>query len=142
MKEKRGPGRPPLAAQSLDEALDAVYNGRAPKRPRNEFERQAGRKPRGRKPNGHAKTQVAAELAAYLVKDDGMTICAAVKRAAETYGADPSNVRRYTKRRLTGPTVEVKARVKSAAWAPLVIVKHVPVLAFMEEVPDGNFPSI
>jgi hypothetical protein len=139
---KRGRGRPPLAAQNLDEALDAVYNGRAPERPRNEFERVAGAKRRGRKPNGHTKTQAAAELAAYRVQNDGLTICEAVKQAAKTYGADPSNVRRYTKRRLTGPMVEVKARVKGAAWAPLVIVNLVPVLAFMEEATDGNFTSI
>ena len=103
-------GRPTLAAQTQDEALHAVYTGTAPKRPRNDHERAAGAKRRGRPPSPVSRTGIAAQLAEYLMVTEGLSEGAALERAchdSQPPGAKPldrSNVRKYLRRRMS-PTV-------------------------------------
>jgi len=93
-------GRPPLAAKSLDEALRAVKDNTAPKRPRNDVERIAAGRRRGRPPSAGSSTHMAAQLASYHMQQEGLPQAEAVRRAcaASTPAADPSNVRKYLKR--------------------------------------------
>ena len=107
MTEKRKPGRPALAAQTVEEALRAVATGTAPTRPRNEIERLVSGKARGRKEDRRAPVWQAAALARYLIDNDSKTVAEAVRVAASAYEADRSNVRRYLKK--LGPlTVKVE----------------------------------
>ena len=104
-------GRPVLAAKSKDAAAHAVYTGQAPKRPRNRVEQDAARKHRGRKPDPQSPTQLAAQLAVYLVQADGVSIRAAAQQAAERYGVNTRNVRKYATEVLKGPQTVIKTRV-------------------------------
>lgn len=125
MMEKRKVGRPTKAAQSLDEALRMVYTGQAPKRGRNALERgvmstgRNGKRGGGRQVNPQSKTQQAADLAAYLMKTDGVSFAEATRRAAETYSVNRDNVRKYTRRTLQGPVVPISATV-NARYSQLV----------------------
>ena len=108
---RKGRGRPLKAAQTLDEAVQAVYAGTAPARPRNMHERWAGEKTRGRKPNSFSPTRIAAEWAEYLVNSDGMPLAQAARMAASAYGINADNVRKYARRLLVGPQVTISAPV-------------------------------
>jgi hypothetical protein len=103
-------GRPSLAAQSLDAALEAHYNGKSPKRPRNEFERQAMRKTKGRKVDMTSSTQKAALLAVYLINCEGLSKQKAAQQAGAEYGVHAANVRSYARKILEGPKVLLKQR--------------------------------
>ena len=104
-------GRPTHAAQTRDEALHAVYTGKAPKRPRNEVERDVQRKPKGRKPQPNSKTQQAAQTALWLVRTENIKASQAALKAAEVFKVNPDNVRRYLRALLKGPTVEIEFKV-------------------------------
>ena len=121
-------GRPVLAAKSIDEALRAVELGTAPKRARNEFERVAGGKTRGRRPAANSKTRIAAELAAYFVKAYGLPQADAIRQARNTMtpAPDASNVRRYLKR--MNPTVESAYKGQFPGFAGLMPSQQVPLL--------------
>ena len=108
-------GRPTLAAQSLDAALDAYLAGKSPKRPRNDFERQVMLKKKGRKANMASPTQQAAQLAVYLIKSDGISRQAAAEQAGAAFGVHPATVRRYARATLAGPQVLLTQR-KTAWW--------------------------
>lgn len=107
-------GRPTLAAQTLDAALAAEYNGTSPVRPRNEFERQAMRKTKGRKVDLMSPTQQAAQLAIHLIKTEGLLKQTAAQQAGATYGVNAANVRGYVRAILNGPQVELVDR--KPAW--------------------------
>lgn len=93
-------GRPVVAAKSLEEAFRALENGTAPRRARNEFERIAGAKPRGRRANPSSLTRAAAELAHYLMSVEKLPQHDAIRQAIQSMpkSVDASNVRRYLKR--------------------------------------------
>lgn len=131
-------GRPVLAAQSYAEAFDAVARGKAPKRPRNEFERMAGARTRGRRPSETCPLRVATSLASYLIQQ-GQTQADAVRRAREASAVpvDAANVRKYLKR--LHPTVTSPYKGAACAWLPgaagLVPPISVPLL---QVVSDGD----
>jgi hypothetical protein len=106
-------GRPTLAAQSRDEALHAVYTGKAPKRPRNKVERDVQRKPKGRKPQLNSKTQQAAQTALWLVRTENFKASQAAQKAAEIFKVNKDNVRTYLRALLKGPTIEIDLKVSS-----------------------------
>lgn len=107
-KKKRG--RPTLAAQSLDEAVARHLAGLSPKRPRNEFEREVMRGQPGRKKNLASPTQVAAELAAYFVQTNDLSLSQAARQAADVYGVNADNVRGYARDIIKGPQVTLHCR--------------------------------
>lgn len=91
-------GRPPLAAQSFEEAFARAERGDLPARPRNEFERMAWPRGNGRPQNPQSRTRAAAEFAAYLVQHQGATLNAASKQAAVAFNCkSPDTVRRYAR---------------------------------------------
>jgi hypothetical protein len=130
MMAKRG--RPTLAAQSLEEALERYYRGDSPKRPRNLFERQAMLQSRGRKPEPQSMTRQAANYAAYLVKNETITITAASKRASLAYKVDAANIRRYAKAILEGPQVILSQR--KAQWYGYAPPRKMPLLVSVRNV--------
>lgn len=130
MMAKRG--RPTLAAQSLEEALERHHRGDSPKRPRNLFERQAMLQSRGRKPEPQSITRQAAEYAAYLVKSETATITAASKCASLAYKVDATNIRRYAQAILEGPQVTLSQ--KKAEWYGYVAPRKVPLLFSVKNV--------
>ena len=137
MTAKRG--RPKLAAQSLDAALEAHYNGRSPKRPRNEFERQVMEKTKGRKVDMSSPTQQAAQLAVYLINTDGLTRQAAAEKAGDAFGVHPATVRRYVRASLKGPQVQLTQ--KKAAWFGRLPPRTEPLMlpiALAEEVFESS----
>ena len=112
MTAKRG--RPILAAQSLDAALEAEYSGTSPLRSRNEFERAAMRKTKGRKINLASPTQQAAGFAVHLINRDGLTKQAAAQQAADKFHVHSANVRNYVRAILKGP--QVRLSQKKPSW--------------------------
>jgi hypothetical protein len=127
MTAKRG--RPVLAAQSLDDALEAHFNGKSPKRPRNEFERQVMRKAKGRKADATSPTQQAAQLAVYLIQTEGVSKQAAAKQAGAIFGVHAATVRRYVRASLNGPQVLLTQK-KTTWWgqaAPIIHPLVVPI---------------
>lgn len=135
-------GRPQLAAATLDEALRAVASNTAPKRPRNEFERIAGGKAKGRTRSANSKTSCAAELAAYLMKTEDIPQAAAVNRASGAFmpPVDRSNIRRYLKR--MSPTVLLPYSPRQAMHPEmhqLVSSSELhPILAFSVDYQPGD----
>lgn len=112
MKAKRG--RPALGARSLDAALDAAEKGQSPTRPRNEFERQAMRKTKGRKPNPISRTRQAAQCAAYLIQAESISLAEAARQAGQAFQVHADNVRKYARAIVKGPQVTLRQR--HAAW--------------------------
>lgn len=108
MSTKRG--RPTLAAQSLDAALVAQYDGKSPSRPRNKFERQAMQQRKGRKQNLLSPTRQAAQFATYLIKSEALSFAEACRHASEVYHVNTDNVRRYARALIKGPqtTIAIK----------------------------------
>jgi hypothetical protein len=88
-----------------------VYTGNAPRRPRNEIEQEVLRKPNGRKPQPNSKTQQAAQTALWLVNTEGKNATQASLQAALAFKVNPDNVRRYLRKLLKGPTVEIELKV-------------------------------
>ena len=115
MRARRG--RPPRAAQSLDEALAQHYAGKSPARARNDHEREAmskgrnGKRGGGRRPDLQSPTRIAAELAVYLCASEGISMRAAASRAAAIYGVNADNVRRYAARVARGPVTDLCVHV-------------------------------
>lgn len=132
-------GRPPLAARSLEDALQAVQRGTAPKRPRNEFERIArDAPPRGRRPSPLSATSMAADLAEHYMRE-GLTPAEAVRRACaeSTPRADPSNVRKYLKRR--NPMVRSTYKRGGVYLGfPVPLPKDLPLLYSVEDVSQDD----
>jgi predicted Zn-dependent peptidase len=127
-------GRPRKAAQSVDEALAQHYAGLSPKRPRNEFEREAMRRQKGRPTNPSSPTQIAAQYAAYLVKSDGLPLREAARVAALSYKLKPDSIRKPARALLRGPQVKIIGSV--ATWAGRSTTeKTVPLLV---SVTDAN----
>ena len=125
-------GRPTLAVQTLEEALRAVAAGTAPKRPRNEYERLAGAKTRGRPRNSNSTTRQAAELAAWYMQREGLTRAEAVKLARTATGANAANIRKYL-RQQNMPMVQVAFKGRAwfgAAMAPVAV----PMLVGVEDL--------
>jgi len=115
MMAKRG--RPTLAATSLDAAIRAVYIGTAPKRPRNDLERQArGGAKLGRKPDPQALTRQAAEAARYMVQWEGISMRKAAARAAEALGVNAENVRQYARTKVGVMPMVVVPYVGESPW--------------------------
>lgn len=129
-------GRPRLAAQSLDEAVARHLAGQSPKRPRNEFEREVMRGQPGRKKNLASPTQVAAELAAYLVQTNDLSMSQAARQAADVYGVNADNVRKYVSKLIKGAQVTVRYRGKGM-FAQLAPPQTVPLVADVDEVDDA-----
>lgn len=117
MTAKRGRGRPSIAAQSLDEALQRHYAGESPPRPRNAFEREVkskgknGKRGGGREVNPLSPTQQAATLAAYLVRTEDIPLREAARRAAEAHSLKPDSFRKQIKRLLDGPRSTIRADI-------------------------------
>lgn len=132
---KRRVGRPTVAAQSPEEALLMQRCGTLPKRPRSESERLVMARKRGAPSQPNSRTQQAALLAAYAVKQDGISLAAAARDAAEIYGIKAAdNVRKYARKILKGPQVTVKPRM-SEPFSQLASARTVPLLV---EVWDAN----
>jgi len=127
-------GRPKKAAQSPDEALTRHYAGQSPKRPRNQIERDVMRKSRGRTTNPNSPTRSAAQCAAYLVHNKGLTQREAARRAAEFFGLKADSIRKPLRKILAGPTVTIKRVVTSWAGQTVSEVKR-PLLASVDDVP-------
>ena len=137
MTAKRG--RPQLAASSMEDALAAVQNGTAPKRPRNEHELMAAGKRVGRPRSDASPTKQAAQFARYLI-DCGLTSAEAVRRACiesrppDAAPMDKANVRRYLKRDF--PTVLCTHNGGGLfAGFPAPSPENRPVLAGVEDSP-------
>lgn len=127
-------GRPAIAAKSPEEALLAVKNGTAPRRARNEFERIAGARRRGRRANPSSPTRIAAELAHYLISVEKLPQHEAIRAAIASMPkrVDASNVRRYLKR-LAAPTVSCVYTGKDTflqAYPPQML----PLISSIEDV--------
>ena len=135
MMAKRG--RPTLAAQSVEEAVERHYRGDSPKRGRNKFERQAMLQNKGRKPEPQSMTRQAAEYAAYLMKSETTTITAASNRASLGYKVDAANIRRYAQAILEGP--QVTFYQKKATWYGYVAPWKEPLLYSVE---NGDVPLV
>lgn len=133
---KKPRGRPAQAAQSLDEALARHYAGLSPKRPRNEFEGEAMRGRPGRKKDPASPTQVAAELAAHRVRANGVPLAQAARMAAEVYGVNADNVRKYARKIINGPQVTVQNR-GGGMYAQLVPPRVLPLVADADEVNEA-----
>lgn len=132
---KRRLGRPTIAAQSPQEALQMQRCGTLPKRPRSESERLVMARKRGAPTQPNSRTQQAALLAAYAVKVDGIALAAAARNAAAIYGIKAAdNVRKYARKILNGPQVTVKPRM-SGPFSQLAQARTVPLLV---EVRDAN----
>lgn len=131
-------GRPPKAAQTLDAALEAAHAGTGPRRPRNQFERDAQRGKRGRKQQPLSATRQAAQLARDLAVHEGVKPSAAAQRAADVFGVSPGGVRRYVCEMFALPMVEVPYR-GAATWAPIG-PKELPLLFGTADVND-EFPA-
>ena len=137
-------GRPPLAAQSLDEALSRHYAGESPNRPRNDFERQAmgrgreGKRGGGRSADPSSFTRLAAELAVYLVSTEGIPMREAARRAAVPYGLKAESFRRLATHLLKGPQSTVRATVnlhdRQLTGSAPTLSKARPLLASIETV--------
>lgn len=132
----RKPGRPRKAARSLAEAQQAVRDGVAPNRPRNEFERQARPKGRrGRPAKPQARTTLAAELAVYLFNGgDERSLTAAVRVAAQWWNVNARNVRRIAGKLVTEKTVVVSYRGDSPILRGATMT--IPFVVVMEDVTD------
>jgi hypothetical protein len=128
-------GRPTLAAKSLDDALLAHYDGKSPSRPRNDFERQAMRKTKGRKQNPLSPTRQAAQYAAYLNKSDFLSLAEASRRASEIYNVNTDNVRRYARILINGPQTTIAIKIVPM-FSQLVFCEsmEVPLVANIEKV--------
>lgn len=133
MSTKRG--RPTLAAQSLDAAIVAHYDGKSPSRPRNAFERQAMRQPKGRKQNPLSPTRQAAQFAIYLIKSELLTIAEASRRASEMHHVNTDNVRRYARALIKGPQTTIAIKM-NPMFSQLVVGNsmEVSLIADIEEV--------
>ena len=137
--QKRRVGRPTIAAQSPEEALQMQRCGTLPKRPRSESERLVMARKRGAPTQPNSRTQQAALLAAYAVKEDGIALAAAARNAAEIYGIKAAdNVRKYARKILNGPQVTVKSRI-SGPFSQLAQARTAPLLS---EVLDANADSL
>lgn len=116
------------------DALAAIEAGTAPRRPRNEFERQAReatRRQPGRPRFDGCRTRLAADLALYL-KTLGEAAPVAV--AAAKYKVNPDNVRRYARELAMGPQVTIKQRAVMGVHMP---ARRVP----MRVDPDSLRPA-
>lgn len=133
---KKPRGRPVQAAQSLDEALARHYAGLSPQRPRNEFEREAMCGRPGRKKDPASPTQVAAELATYLVQANGGPLAEAARMAADVYKVNADNVRKYARKIINGPQVTVQNR-GGGMFAQLVPPRVLPLVADADEVDEA-----
>lgn len=137
-------GRPPAAAQSLDEALSRHFAGESPKRPRNDFERQVmskgrdGKRGGGRLADPASPTRLAAELAAYIVSTEGIPIREATRRAAVPYGVKAESFRRLAAHLLKGPQSTVRATVnqhdRQLTGGATAVSEGRPLLARIETV--------
>ncbi len=144
MTSRNKRGRPPRAAQSLDEALQRHYAGKSPARARNDFERAVmglgrnGKRGGGRALNPNSPTRLAAQLAAYLVQSEGITVREATRRAATAYGVHPDSFRRMAADMLKGPQVQVRAAVsamdRQLVGGAEVVVCTKPLLVSVESV--------
>jgi len=143
-------GRPRKAAQTEDEAIHMVLTGNAPRRGRNAVERAAmskgrdGKRGGGRPINPQSKTQQAAQLAVNLSEYHGLTFTTATLIAAELLGVNHDNVRKYTRKALTGPTATIKARVTGpfAQLVPDGLVEETrPILAEVVTLELGDLPA-
>lgn len=144
-------GRPPLAAQSIDEALRRLNAGEVPPRSRNEVERLVFSKRRGRKRSADSITAQAAQLAWQLYrqqrteqppKDEAAAKALrgeSVKAACELMGLDlhahRSNVRRYMNRmfRPVSP-----AREAVTPFGRLPPPGPIPLVASIDEMPPPD----
>ena len=125
---KRRVGRPTIAAHSPEEALLMQRCGTLPQRPRSESERLVMARKRGAPTQPNSRTQQAALLAAYAVKQDGISLAAAARNAAKIYGIKATdNVRKYARKILNGPQVTVKPHM-SGPFSQLAQVQTVPLL--------------
>lgn len=99
----------------------------------------------GRKKNLASPTQVAAELAAYFVRANGMSLAQAARMAADVYGVNADNVRRYAREIVKGPQVTLHYRGGSggtaAPWgvmvATLIKPKAAPLVVDADEVEEA-----
>ena len=83
---------------------------------------------RGAPTQPNSRTQQAALLAAYAVKQDGISLAAAARNAAKIYGIKATdNVRKYARKILNGPQVTVKPHM-SGPFSQLAQVQTVPLL--------------
>lgn len=137
--QKRRVGRPTIAAQSPEEALQMQRCGTLPKRPRSESERLVMARNRGAPPQPNSRTQQAALHAVYAVKTDGLSLAAAARQAAEIYGIKAAdNVRKYAREVLNGPKVTVKPRM-SGPFSQLAQARTVPLLVEIRDASgDGS----
>lgn len=127
-------GRPVIAAKSLEEALLAVKNRTAPRRARNEFERIAGARRRGRHAKPSSPTRIAAELAHYLMCAENLPQHRAIRQAIDLMPApiDTSNVRRYLKR-FAAPTISC-AYSGTDTFLRALPPRKLPLIASVEDV--------
>ncbi len=139
MSGARGRGRPPKAAQSLEEAWDRACKGDVPPRPRNEFERAAFGKRPGRKPAPQSPTQQAVQLAVYLVRAYGVSIRSAAAHAAAEFLVNERNVRTRASAALRGPVSVISVPV-----APMLgqllrgsLTHTVPLMVNPDDPPTG-----
>lgn len=131
-------GRPRKAATSVAEALQMKQRGETPARPRSDAERVVFGKRRGRRPDPNSKTQQAALLASHFHKD-GLSLQDAVKQAAQMWGGvDLANVRRYAKKLISGPQVELPHH---GGWYGQLPARTVPLVVFVKDDDDAPADS-
>lgn len=144
---KRGRGRPPLAAQSVADAVAALQAGKVPPRPRNNIERLVFGKSKGRPRQADSLTSRAADLALYLLSElppaetqagQEDQISQAVKNACIAQDLPlkdhRSNVRRYVKRRYS-PTVTTSYKGPSSFGSTLRRPEKLPFVVSVDDCP-------
>lgn len=133
MTGQRRPGRPPKAAQSLEEALRRLAAGERPPRPRNEHERAVFGGRRGRKAEPMSKAAQAGQLAAYLAAQEGLSPAEAARLASAAYGVHVDTARKYARRHRDPAKVEVRRQANT--WAgPMTQTAVVPLLHSVTDV--------
>lgn len=127
--------------ESFAQATAFRVAGKAPPRPRNEFERLAravatGRHASGRPVAPTSKTQLALQHAAYLVGAQGMSHRAAARISASAFGLSSSdNLRALLRKALVGPQTTISHRKGvRGPWAGLLGPKNVPLLVGVVDV--------
>ena len=134
---------------SLERAVELFKLGLAPPRPRNELEVTArkystGRRLLGRPTNPTSKSQMAIELASYLMLSNGLTARKASEIAAQAYGLSSSdNLRRGIRKNMRLQTVQISHKTsRSSFFGQLVKPRRVPFFLGAIDAESGEISNL
>lgn len=125
-------GRPPKAAQTVEEALRRYAAGDFPSRPRNEVERLVfGRAP-GRQRDPSSKSVQAGIAAAATAAHEGVSMAEAARRVAAALNVHVDTVRKYARAANRAPAVILSQR-STVLGVTTVEHRSAPLLHYVED---------